>query len=92
MNTNDSSESTLPAAVRIPDSGLLLDLGAQSRADMKELRQGHGRLYQHIATIIDGVRNELAIPADAEVVPVVLLYRRADQANGDYTVLKIDRS
>jgi hypothetical protein len=91
MNASDDSGRALPAAVQIPGTGLLVDLGKQSRAEVKELRQGHGRLCEHLAAVVDGARHELGISADVEIIPIVLLYRRDDQANGGYTVLKIDR-
>lgn len=91
MNTDDNLGHALPAAVQIPESGLLLDLGPRSRNDLNQLRQGQGRLCEHVAAVIEGARDDLGIPGDVEIVPVVLIYRRSDQSNG-YTVRKVDRS
>jgi len=63
---------------RLPQSGFLLDLGSQRRRDIKQLKRGDGPLAHEIETAVQRARAELGINQDAEIVPVLLLYRRRD--------------
>jgi hypothetical protein len=63
---------------RLPESGFMLDLGSQRRRDIKQLKRGDGPLAHEIATAVQRAREELGINPAAELVPVVLLYRRRD--------------
>ena len=72
---------------RLPDSGFMLDLGPQRRRDIKQLKRGDGPLAHEIETAVQRARGELGINPAAEIVPVVLLYRRRDA----YSVVIIPR-
>jgi hypothetical protein len=89
MNKSAAPQSLLPTAARLPNIGLLIELGPQRRKQIKRLKRGTGSLTQQIQATVDRSREELGIDAAAEIVPVVLLYRR-DQP--DYVVITLDRS
>jgi hypothetical protein len=89
MNKSAAPQSLLPTAARLPNIGLLIELGRQRRKQIKRLKRGTGSLMQQIQVTVDRLREELGINAAAEIVPVVLLYRR-DQP--DYVVITLDRS
>src|SRR5262245_32545 len=72
---------------RLPDSGFMLDLGPQRRRDIKQLRRGDGPLAHEIETAVQRARGGLGINPAAEIVPIVLLYRRRDA----YSVVIIPR-
>jgi hypothetical protein len=56
----------------------MLDLGPQRRRDIKQLKRGDGPLALEIETAVHRAREDLGINPAAEIVPVVLLYRRRD--------------
>jgi hypothetical protein len=89
MNKSAAPQSLLPTAARLPNIGLQIELGPQRRKQIKRLKRGTGSLTQQIQATVDRLREELGIDAAAEIVPVVLLYRR-DQP--DYVVITLDRS
>lgn len=60
------------------DIGLFLELGTQGRKEIARLKRGTGVLTREVQVAIDRWRAQLGIAAAAEVVPVVLLYRRAE--------------
>jgi hypothetical protein len=59
-----------------PNRGLLLEIGQQSRSQIKRLKRGRGRLTRQITQAVIEACKGLEIHPDAEVVPVVILYRR----------------
>ena len=63
---------------RLPESGFMLALGPQRRRDIKQLKRGDGPLAHEIETAVQRAREDLGINSAAEIVPVVLLYRRRD--------------
>jgi hypothetical protein len=81
--TGDAPSGTLVTTARLPNTGLLVDLGQQRRKRVNRLKHGDGALAWQIQQAVDRQRQELGISADAEIVPVVLLYRRDDP---DYVV------
>ena len=81
--TGDAPPGTLVTTARLPNTGLLVDLGRQRRKRVERLKRGDGALAWQIQQAVDRQRQALGISADAEVVPVVLLYRSDDP---DYVV------
>jgi hypothetical protein len=69
---------------RLPNVGLVVELGPQRRKQIKRLKRGEGALAQQIQGAVDQRREELGIDVDAEIVPVVLLYRHDEP---DYVVI-----
>jgi hypothetical protein len=84
METGDLPPGTLMTTARLPNTGLLVDLGRQRRKRVNRLKRGEGALAWQIQHAVDRQRQELGISPDAEVVPVVLLYRHDDP---DYVVV-----
>jgi hypothetical protein len=76
MEQDDSPPSTLPVPLPSSQSGLMLDVGAQSRRRIKRLRRGDGQLARRIHAAVDAAREQLGIDPAAEIVPIVVLYRR----------------
>jgi hypothetical protein len=76
MDSGEPSQPSLPVVARLPNVGLLLDLGRQRRKQIKRLKQGDGRLIRQIQAAVSHAREELGIDPAAEVVPVVIVYRR----------------
>jgi hypothetical protein len=58
--------------------GLYIDLGNQASEEIARLRVGTGALRQRVRRAIAHWRDELGIEGETEVVPVILLYRRAE--------------
>jgi hypothetical protein len=81
--------SMLPTVARLPNSGLLVEVGPRRRKEIKRLKRGQGGMSLQIQAMVDAARQDLGIAADAEIVPVVLLYRRGDP---DYVVIVPDSS
>jgi hypothetical protein len=58
------------------DMGLFLELGRRQRKQITQLKEGTGPLTRRVQAAVDRWREQLNVDASAEVVPVVLLYRR----------------
>jgi hypothetical protein len=73
-------EQPLPviASDQPADAGLFVELGRSSDNDIRRLKRGTGPLMRQISSVIDDWRDELGVDAAVEVVPVVLLYREAE--------------
>jgi hypothetical protein len=85
MKARNLSENFFPKTTLLPDIGLLVEFGEQHRETMASLKQGEGPLAWQIEEIVASWRDRLELGgADAEVVPVVLLYRKAKP---DYVVI-----
>ena len=85
MKAHNLSEEFFPKTTLLPDNGLLVELGEQHRDTMESLKQGEGPLAWQIEEIVASWSDRLELGgADAEVVPVVLLYRKAQP---DYVVI-----
>jgi hypothetical protein len=68
----------------LPSSGLLVELGRQRRKEISRLRQADGPLTRQIEAAVTSWREQLKINLEAEVVPVVLLYRLTEP---DYVII-----
>jgi hypothetical protein len=77
-------QSLVPNAERLSEAGLLLQLGRLRRKQVKRLRRGEGPLAAQVRALVDQQRHDLGLDDDAEIVPVVLLYR---ESKPDYVVL-----
>jgi hypothetical protein len=84
MENRNRRELSLPAATPLPNIGLLVELGRQSRKEIGHLKQGDGTLTWQIEAAVTSCREKLGIDTDVEIVPVVLLYR---QVEPDYVVI-----
>jgi hypothetical protein len=71
----EAAQPSLPVPVKLPNIGLLLEVGKQRRKHIKRLKRGDGRLKRQIQAALDGAREELGIDRSTEIVPVVILYR-----------------
>jgi hypothetical protein len=76
MTKDDTVPRQPLVPVRSPDRGLLIDLGRQSRSRIKRFKRGRGRLARQITQAVTEACDGLGIDPQAEVVPVVILYRR----------------
>ena len=55
---------------------VIIDLGKQKRANLKDLKQGEGKLWDEILDVVDEVKEMLGTDADGKVlVPIVMLYQ-----------------
>jgi hypothetical protein len=85
MKAQNLSEEFFPRTTLLPGAGLLVELGEQHRETMASLKRGEGPLAWQIEEIVASWRERLEVgDADVEVVPVILLYRRAES---DYVVI-----
>ncbi len=77
MTENGSPrQQLLPVLGPVPDRGLLLEVGRQSRSQIKRLKRGRGRLTRQITDAVTQACEGLGIDPRSEVIPVVILYRR----------------
>jgi hypothetical protein len=76
MEHDAREPSSLPALARLPNQGLLIELGPQSRSQIKRLKRGRGRLARQITQSVSKACEGLGMDPRTEVVPVVILYRR----------------
>ena len=83
MNNN---EIAVREAERLPNSGLLVNLGPQRRKKIARLKAGDGALARHIHRLVGESRKELGIDDATEIVPVVMIYRCDDP---DYSVVVV---
>jgi hypothetical protein len=60
----------------LPFTGLLIDLGPQRRKQIERLKNGVGVLANQIHFAIEHSRERFGIDQAAEIIPVLLLYRR----------------
>ena len=87
MKERNLSEEFFPKTTLLPGIGLLVEFGEQHRETMASLKQGEGPLAWQIEEIVASWSDRLELGgADAEVVPVVLLYRKAKP---DYAVIAL---
>ena len=84
MKPGDFPQPTPAVAARPNDVRLVIKFGRQRRRQIKQLKRGDGLLAQHVQAAVDRRRAELGIDGDAEIVPVVVLYRREEP---DYVVI-----
>ncbi|HET7697807.1 MAG TPA: hypothetical protein VFK57_18990 [Vicinamibacterales bacterium] len=56
---------------------IVVDLGKRGRRAIKRLREGEGKLYAEVNDVLDGLRREGAVKADAQLVVVVVRQRRS---------------
>ncbi|HEY4855315.1 MAG TPA: hypothetical protein VIH98_01380 [Xanthobacteraceae bacterium] len=85
MDKADHRELCLPLATPLGNIGLLVDLDRQPRKQIKRLKRGDGPLTYQIQAAVASSREQLNVDADTEIIPVILLYRRADSS--DYVVI-----
>jgi hypothetical protein len=84
MNEGGGNRRFPPLVTKLPDIGLVIDVGNQSGDRIDQLKQGHGELTRQVQAAVARSREGLAADTAAEIVPVVLLYR-CDQP--DYVVI-----
>jgi hypothetical protein len=85
MKVLNLSEKFFPKTTLLPDIGLLVEFGEQNRETLASLKQGEGPLAWQIEEIVASWRDRFELGgADAEVVPLVLLYRKV---KADYVVI-----
>ena len=66
-NVKTATEMTQP---------VIIDLGKQNRATLKELKQGDGKLWDEVLDVVEEVKEMLGTDADGKVlVPIVMLYQ-----------------
>lgn len=56
---------------------VVVDLGKRGRRAIKRLREGEGKLFAEVNDVLDGLRGEGAVKADAQLVVVVVRQRRS---------------
>jgi hypothetical protein len=72
--------TTLPTTTLVqPGFGLMLDVGSQRRKRIRRLKRGTGKLTKRIAAVVNEARAKFGLDDGVEVVPVVILYRCADE-------------
>lgn len=55
---------------------VIIDLGKQKRANLKDLKQGEGKLWDEVLDVVEEVKEMLGADADGKVlVPIVMLYQ-----------------
>ena len=84
MQQENSPLPPLEVVSRMPDLGLLIELGPQRRKNIKRLKRSDGPLIQRIMAGVEQQCEQLGIDPAAEIVPVVLLYL---QDKPDYVVI-----
>jgi hypothetical protein len=77
MDESERPDSSVTTAV-LPDVGLFIELGSCGDEKIARLRGGSGSLTRRIKAAIFRWREELGTDPVANVVPVVLLYRRVE--------------
>jgi hypothetical protein len=56
---------------------IVIDLGKQRGKRIKELKQGHGKLWDEVADVIDEVGAQLAGEVEGKtLVPIILVYTK----------------
>jgi hypothetical protein len=60
---------------------VVVDLGKRGRRAIKRLREGEGKLFAEVSDVVDRLRRDGAVKADAQIVVVVVRQRRN---RGDY--------
>jgi hypothetical protein len=74
---NESEPPELSAATTaLPEAGVFIELGRCRHGEVARLKEGTGSLTRRIKAAIYRWREELGIDPAADVIPVVLLYRR----------------
>jgi hypothetical protein len=84
MNDGEADDRIAPIVTKLPTGGLMLDAGRQPEDQIERLIRGEGELARQVQTVVSRSRAELGINVAAEIVPIVLLYRRAEP---DYVVI-----
>src|SRR5262245_65180848 len=78
MKPGDFPPPTRDGPARLYDVPLVIELGRLRRKQAKRLKRGEGPLTVQIQAAVDRRRAELGVDNAAEIVPVVLLYRREE--------------
>jgi hypothetical protein len=56
---------------------IIVDLGKQKPRDLKELKQGEGKLWDEVLDVLDEVKDMVGEEASGKVfVPIVMIYRQ----------------
>jgi hypothetical protein len=80
MNEIEHSELSATTTA-LPETGLFIELGPCRHEDLARLKEGTGSRTRRIKAAIWRWREELGIDPAANVVPVVLVYRRVRSPN-----------
>jgi hypothetical protein len=78
MNDGKAGDWLGPIVAKLPSGGLVLEAGRQSEDQIERLKQGDGDLARQVQAAVSRSRAELGIDPAREIVPIVLLYRRAE--------------
>lgn len=74
----------------ILNAPVIVDIGRTSRANIRDLKRGRGRLLDDIKEAMDEVSASLGSDADGKhLVPVVLVYRRRARSRSSRSFLPI---
>lgn len=77
----DITVKTIPAASSADASLLVIDIGKkQKKKDIKRLRKGRGKLTDKLKDVIDELRADNSIAADAQ--PIVIVVREKAKRKG----------
>jgi hypothetical protein len=60
---------------------IIVDLGKQSRRQIRALREGQGRLLEQIRTVVNDLKQEGSVEGSAQVVVVVVTKKRKPSQN-----------
>jgi hypothetical protein len=80
MDKSDKPQPDSWLAIELPEAGVFVDLGFQRQHEIERFKSGDGVLTQRIRSSILHWGREVGIDRNAEVVPVILLYRHSRSA------------
>jgi hypothetical protein len=56
---------------------IIIDLGKQKAAALKDLKQGEGKLWEEVINVVDEVKDMLGEEADGKVIlPIIMIYQK----------------
>ncbi|MBI1241453.1 MAG: hypothetical protein GC195_07875 [Nostoc sp. RI_552] len=57
---------------------IILELGSRKKDDIRDLREGHGRLFKEIERAISGLRESGEIGASIQPIVVIVTQKKSD--------------
>ena len=66
-----------PLHATTPINPVVVDLGKTKKKDLRALKRGEGKLMEDVHRVIEEIRSSSSALAGKELVPVIILYRKA---------------
>lgn len=79
-----AAEHTKETAAPAQPGPVIVDLGKKRRKQVKQLRDGRGKLMDRVREVVDELRTDGTLAANAQPVLVIVRQRRRKKSSGSF--------